>query len=134
MEVALLSAPAPAVPVGSAYTESRVARDDGYLWPIERKRMVAPGAIRERMVEDIATLVHDGGEAAVVTQDDLIRLGWPPASVMAHATHAFAAFRNLGRRGRDRSLSPGRLAAEAFALSLFLASVTLIAGVTAGAI
>ena len=45
--------------------------------------MVAPGAIRERMVEDIATLVHDGGEAAVVTQDDLIRLGWPPASVMA---------------------------------------------------
>jgi hypothetical protein len=39
--------------LGRAYSESRIAVDDGHIWPFPRKKMVAPGAIAERMVEDI---------------------------------------------------------------------------------
>lgn len=118
---------------GRAFLESRIATQDGYLWPVERRLMQAPGAIRERMQEDIHRLVHDGGEAPTVTQDDLIRLGWPPASVMGHATHAFQAFR-AARKGPGRSDAPVRLAAELVALGLFVASVSLIGGIIGGAI
>jgi hypothetical protein len=85
-----LSAP---IPIGRAFTESRIAVDDGHIWPFERTRMIAPGAIRERMVEDIVTLVQAGGDDAVVSIEDLGRQGWTQAHLDAHAAKAFAHYR-----------------------------------------
>lgn len=131
---------APALAIGRAWLESRKAVDDGYIWPYPRHEMQARGAIRERMVEDINEMVHDGGAEAVVTLADLLNKGWPGETVLAHGVIAFQMFRaenspppkaiRLGSR-RD---SFRRMASEAVALGLFLASTLLIAGVAAGAI
>lgn len=118
---------------GRGYTESRIATHDGYIWPIARERMQSPGAIRERMVEDIDRLVNDGGAEACVTQQCLIRKGWPSASVEAHAMGAFriwkASHRTAGQRRR-----PGPVATltEAAALFCFTSAALLWAGIGAG--
>lgn len=120
---------------GRGYLESRTATQDGYIWPFERRRMVSPGPIRERMVEDIGRLVHDGGEDAVVSEADLIRLGWPAASVEAHASDAFTRFkRNQEGRPRPRRARLAQAALEAAALALFCSAALLWAGLGAGAV
>jgi hypothetical protein len=120
---------------GRAYLESRIAQHDGYIWPFERPRMVMPGPIRERMVEDIGALVRDGGEDAVVTLADLIRLGWPQSHVEAHGKTAFAMFavQQAARERRRIDSVPGAIA-EAAALLLFCGSALLWAGIGTGAI
>lgn len=97
MEAALLPTKHP---VGRAYSESRIATHDGYIWPFERHHMVAPGAIAERMVEDIGALVNDGGADAAVTLDDLTRQGWLPAQTAQHGAHAFALYEAAHRKPR----------------------------------
>lgn len=81
----------PSAPIGTAFTESRIATQDGYLWPLPRDRMVSRGAVRERMVEDLDGLRRARLPDECVTDDDLIRLGWHPEQVLAHAPAAFAA-------------------------------------------
>ncbi|MBX9876355.1 MAG: hypothetical protein K2X84_15950 [Beijerinckiaceae bacterium] len=89
-------------PAGRALSEARVATHNGYIWPIERARMVDPAAIAERMVEDIGALVNDGGEAAVVALDDLTRQGWLPAQTARHGTRAFALYEAAHRKPKRR--------------------------------
>lgn len=127
----------PSAPAGRGYAESRIAVQDGYLWPIERRLMQSPGAIRERMVEDIGALVHDGGESAVVTQECLVRKGWPRASVEAHASIAFAYFKAANRPRKTRRTLGGRdtvagAMVEAAAISCFTLAALLWAGIAAG--
>ncbi|PZR94139.1 MAG: hypothetical protein DI537_08605 [Stutzerimonas stutzeri] len=120
---------------GRAWLESRIARDDGYLWPFDRPRMVMPGPIRERMIEDIGRLVRDGGEDAVVTLADLTALGWPQAQVEAHGQAAFALFAvQQAARERRRIDSGPRRVAEAAALLLFCGAALFWAGIGTGAI
>ena len=122
---------------GRAGLESRIAQHDGYLWPFDRPRMVMPGPIRERMVEDIGRLVRDGGEDAVVTLADLSALGWPQAQVEAHGIAAFAAYKAATGacqpRRPDRAIG-ARMVAEAAALLLFCGAALLWAGLGTGAI
>lgn len=138
MEAALSQSLSPAG-FGRGYTESRIATQDGYLWPIERRLMQSPGAIRERMVEDIGALVHDGGEAAVVTQECLVRLGWPRRSVEAHAAVAFAYFKAANGPRKTRRTLGGRdtvagAMVEAAAISCFTFATLLWAGIGTGVI
>lgn len=121
--------------MGRAYLESRIATHDGYIWPFDRPRMVMPGPIRERMVEDIGRLVRDGGEDAVVTLADLTRLGWPQGQVEEHGKAAFAMFEVQQAAAERRRIDsvPGRIA-EAAALLLFCGATLLWAGVGTGAI
>lgn len=138
MEAALLqsaTAPEGSALMGRAYLESRIAQHDGYLWPFDRPRMVMPGPIRERMVEDIGRLVRDGGEDAVVTLADLTALGWPQGQVEQHGKAAFAmyAVQQAGAERRRLDSLPCRVA-EAAALLLFCGAALLWAGLGAGAI
>ena len=120
---------------GRGYLESRTATQDGYIWPFERRQMVSPGPIRERMVEDIGRLVHDGGEDAVVSEADLIRLGWPAGSVAAHASDAFTKFkRDQEGRPRPHRARFAGAALEAAALALFCGAALLWAGLGTGAV
>ncbi len=120
---------------GRAWLESRIAQQDGYLWPFDRPRMVMPGPIRERMVEDIGRLVRDGGEDAVVTLADLTALGWPQAQVEAHGKAAFAMYAVQQAAGERRRIdSSASRIAEAAALLLFCGAALLWAGVGSGAI
>ncbi|QEL26130.1 hypothetical protein FQV39_28620 [Bosea sp. F3-2] len=93
----------PADTHGRGYLESRIAVDDGYIWPFDRPKMVSEGAITERMVEDIGALVNDGGEAAVVFLDDLTRLGWLPEQTRRCGARAFALFEAAHRKPRRRT-------------------------------
>jgi hypothetical protein len=118
-------------------SEARRAAHDGYLWPLPRDYMVEPRAIRDRMVEDIAALVNDGGADAVVTLDDLRRKGWELTQLGAHGTIAFALYKaehspRRTRRATGHRDSVTRLAAEAAALALFAAPVLFWAGVATG--
>jgi len=129
------TAPEGSALMGRAYLESRIAQQDGYLWPFDRPRMVMHGPIRERMVEDIGRLVRDGGDDAVVTLADLTTLGWPQAQVEAHGKAAFAMFevQQAGAERRRIDGIPGRIA-EAAALLLFCGAALLWAGLGTGAI
>lgn len=122
---------APAYPIGRAYSESRIATQDGYLWPFPRHQMVAPGAILERMVEDIAALVRQDGEDAVVSLQHLGSLGWLPAQVEAHGARAFAR-----HNGQADNPLPGaraaRFAAEAACLLCFLSGLGILTGALTG--
>jgi histidinol dehydrogenase len=136
MEAALLPTLS-AAPIGAAFLESRVARDDGYLWPIERRKMQARGPIRERMVEDIIAAVREGGEAAVVTVADLHRLDWSFDQIESHARTAFAVYRaehepRRKRRTLGRRDSAAAMATDAAALVIFAIPALFWAGVLAG--
>lgn len=128
------------LPVSQApLSEERRAVDDGYLWPVERARMVEVRPIRDRMVEDITAAVNDGGADAVVCMDDLRRKGWTGAQVEAHATGAFAFYNaelspRRPRRTTGHRDSIGRVAGSAAAALVFLASTGLIAGLFTGAL
>lgn len=87
-------------PTGRGYLESRIAVDDGYIWPFDRPQMVSEGAITERMIEDIGALVNDGGESAVVTLDDLTRQGWLPEQTRRFGARAFALYEAAHRKPR----------------------------------
>lgn len=137
MEAALH--PQPTYPAGRAESEARIATHDGYLWPIPRAQMVTPGAIRERMVEDIAREVRERTEDAVVTEHNLLRLGWLHAQVEAHGTVAFARYKaeNAVRGARGRIVgrdSAAQIAASAVASLIFVASLALWAGHATGAL
>lgn len=88
----MLQAAHPADTFGRGYLESRKAVDDGYIWPFDRHQMVSAGAITERMVEDVAALVNDGGDAPCVALVDLVRLGWLQAQVDRCGARAFALY------------------------------------------
>lgn len=127
-------APAPAI--GRAWLESRKAVDDGYIWPYLRHEMSAPGAIRERMVEDIKEMVHDGGADAVVTLQDLVLKGWTAEQTVAHGQPAFQIFRAekqkaWKRRRFSQSIGTG---IEAAALALFIGNLWFWAGVATGSL
>lgn len=129
------TAPEGSALTGRAYLESRIAQHDGYIWPFDRPRMVMPGPIRERMVEDIGALVRDGGEDAVVTLADLAHLGWPQGQVEAHGKAAFAMFEVQQAAAERRRIDSGpRRIAEAAALLLFCSAALLWAGLGAGAL
>lgn len=88
----MLQAAHPADTFGRGYLESRKAVDDGYIWPFDRHQMVSAGAITERMVEDVAALVNDGGAPPCVLLVDLVRLGWLQAQVDRCGAKAFALY------------------------------------------
>lgn len=140
MEAALhLQPKAPAYPAGRAVSEARIAVDDGYIWPIDRAQMVTPAAIRERMVEDIGREVRERTEDAVVTLDNLRRLGWTLPQIEAHASRAFAIYKAeakvAGARGAQvRRDSVSRMAGEAAAIVFFLGSLGIWAGHFTGAL
>lgn len=116
--------------------EARTVTDDGYIWPLTRENMASRGPIRERMLEDIRALVHDGGADAVVTLADLGRKGWTPEQVIAHGVAAFQAFRAENQKGwkKRRFRRAAGTGIEAAALLLFLGNLWLWAGLAAGAI
>lgn len=129
--------PAPTYPIGRAFSESRIAVDDGYIWPFTREKMVTPGAIRERMVEDIAAEVRDRTQDAVVSIDNLRRLGWTLRQIEAHATIAFAVYKTeTGVRHASGAIvrrdSAAAIAGSAAAALLLVASVALWAGHATG--
>lgn len=118
-------------------SEARRAVDDGYLWPVARPDMVEAKHIRARMVEDIDAAVHDGGEAACVTLDDLRRLGWTLDQVGDHASMAFAIFKAEAKvactRGKIvRRDSVPAMAASAVASLMLAVSIGIWAGVVTG--
>lgn len=96
----MLQAAHPADTPSRRILESRSAVDDGYIWPLTRSQMVTEANIAERMVEDIGALVNDGGEAAVVTLDDLTRQGWLPDQVKRHGARAFRLYEAAHRKPR----------------------------------
>jgi hypothetical protein len=138
MEAALPhhAAPAAQAPAfGRAYLESRTATEDGYIWPYDRGQMISPGPIRERLVEDIGRLVRNGGEDAVVSNADLIRLGWPAASVERFGFEAFTRHKAQQEGApRPRRLRFAEAGLEAAALTLFCTAALLWAGLGAGQI
>ncbi|CAN7319372.1 hypothetical protein LJR009_001625 [Bosea sp. LjRoot9] len=126
-------------PIGAAFLESRVARDDGYIWPIERRKMQARGPTRERMVEDIIAAVREGGEAAVVTVADLHRMGWTFDQIEAHARTAFAVYKaehepRRSRRALGQRDSARHIATDAAALTVFVLPVLYWANILTGAL
>lgn len=119
--------------IAAASREARQAVDDGYIWPVVRCRMVDASAIAERMLEDIADLVNDGGEDAVVTLDDLRRRkGWSHDQVQAYGPRAFALYsaahrkrrRVTGNRSTVRRRGYGQ---EAAILAVFAFPIALLA-------
>jgi hypothetical protein len=137
MEAALQ--PHPAYPAGRAESEARIAVDDGFIWPIDRVRMVTPAAIRERMIEDIGREVRERTEDAVVTEHNLLRLGWHIRQVEAHAEHAFRVYKAQNAvRGAAGAIirrdSAAQIAASALASIVFVASLALWAGHATGAL
>ena len=137
MEAALH--PQPTYPAGRAESEARIATHDGYLWPIPRAQMVTPGAIRERMIEDIDREVRERTEDACVTVHNLLRLGWLHAQVEAHAEHAFKIYKAQNAvRGAAGAIirrdSAAQIAASAVAVTVFVASLALWAGHATGAL
>lgn len=128
----MLQAAHPADTFGRGYLESRKAVDDGYIWPYDHPQMVAAGAITERMVEDVATLVNDGGDAPCVTLDDLTRLGWLPAQVQRCGAKAFAQYEAAHPQPREvtgnrSTVRRSGWRQEAAALALFALPVALLA-------
>lgn len=140
MEAALhLQHKAPAYPAGRAVSEARIAVDDGYIWPIDRAQMATPAAIRERMIEDIGREVRERTEDAVVTEHNLLRLGWHIKQVEAHARMAFAIFKAEAKVAADRGAqverdSVSRMAGETAAIVFFLGSLGIWAGHFTGAL
>ncbi|MET3892806.1 hypothetical protein ABIE41_003882 [Bosea sp. OAE506] len=131
--------PQPTYPAGRAESEARIAVQDGYIWPVDRVQMVTPAAIRERMIEDIGREVRERTEDAVVTEHNLLRLGWHIRQVEAHATIAFATYKAQnavkGARGAIvRRDSAAQIAASAAAVTVFVASLALWAGHATGAL
>lgn len=121
------------LPAGLALSEARKAVDDGYIWPIERRRMADAEAITARMVEDVTALVKDGGDAPCVTLDDLTRCGWRPEQTAAYGARAFKRFeetqarpkrRQTGNRSTVRRHGYGQ---EAAALACFALPILILA-------
>ncbi|TCR69716.1 hypothetical protein [Bosea sp. BK604] len=132
--------PADAAGHGRGYLESRIATQDGYIWPFERARMVSAGAIGERMVEDIRALVFDGGEDAVVSLADLLSKGWTSEQIRAHGQPAFCRFNEEREKdeasgvyafGRD---TLGRQFVEAASLGIFCFGLLTWAGIGGGSL
>ena len=69
-------------------SEARVATQDGYIWPVIRADMITGPNIRERMAEDLASLVRERGCDAVITTQDYLRLGWTRDQVEIHGARA----------------------------------------------
>lgn len=118
-------------------SEERRAVDDGYIWPVERPAMVGAKTIRERMVEDIAAEVRERTQDAVVSIDNLRRLGWTLRQIEAHATIAFAAYKaETGVRHASGAIvrrdSAAAIAGSAAAALLLVVSVGLWAGHATG--
>lgn len=118
---------------GRAWLESRKVVDDGCIWPFPRHQMVAPGAILERMVEDIAALVRQESDQPCVTLDDLTRCGWLPDQTEAHGARAFKRFEEL-QAGPERRLTGNRSTVrplgytqEAAVLAIFALPLALLA-------
>lgn len=84
------------LPIGGAgMAECRKAVQDGFIWPVERRRMRHPVNIRARMAEDFAALRREKGAHGVVLDLDMIALGWTRPQVEAHGRHAV----NMAVRG-----------------------------------
>lgn len=103
----------------SPTVDHRTPTHDGFIWPQPRDRMDEPGAVRQRMAEDIGRLVKDQGEDAVIDTDDLIRLGWRPEHVRAYAAAALSTLPSAKRsRRRGRAVSPREMAAAVACLAV----------------
>lgn len=79
-------------------SEARVATQDGYIWPVTRAEMITGPNIRERMAEDLGSLVRERGADAVITTEDYLRLGWTRDQVTLHAGRAGDLFEIQRRR------------------------------------
>lgn len=69
-------------------SEARSATQDGYIWPVTRAEMITGPNIRERMAEDLGSLVRERGAEAVITTEDYLRLGWTRDQVALHGGRA----------------------------------------------
>lgn len=122
----------------AAPRDHRTPTHDGYIWPLPRDRMDDPGAIRQRMAQDIAGLVAERGEEAVVDTADLVRMGWRPEQVRAYSLSATsAAFAGLSpqqkarrRTAKVRRHAAARRAAAALAYAAQVACIGLFAAAT----
>lgn len=123
--------------------EHRRITQDGRIWPVDRCRMQSAEMIRRRMVEDIRSLVHDGGEDAVVSLDCVRRLGWTQEQIDRHGRTAFSLFNaeeraaeqiDAAARSHRAANRPGRIVADAAAVLAFLCMVGVWAGHFTGAI
>lgn len=130
MEAALLPT---TYPLCRAISEARTATHDGYIWPVERRRMVDAAAITARMVEDIAALVRQESDQPCVTLDDLTRCGWHPAQTDRHGALAFKRFEELHakperrRTGNRSTVRRHSYAQEAAVLACFAFPIALLA-------
>lgn len=101
----------PPAPMGRAYLESRIATHDGYIWPVERRLMLAAGPIRERMAQDIRQAIAEIGADECVSEDTLRWIGWLPAQIEAHAGPAFEQVKQARKAERRATRLPlGRAA------------------------
>ena len=97
-------APSNSPPVSTATAvrfEARRATHDGYIWPRERRLMVVAACIRERMAEDLATLIRKAGAFETVCDDALIALGWAPEQVRRYGEQAARQVRGENDCGND---------------------------------
>ncbi len=83
--------------------EARRATHDGYIWPVSRRDMRSAQHIRARMAEDLALLLRQRGQGAVIVTDDYLRKGWTRQQVTAHA---LAAGRLLAKPAAAGALTP----------------------------
>ena len=127
------------LPAGLALSEARKAVDDGFIWPIERRRMADAEAITARMVEDITALVNDGGDAPCVTLDDVTRYGWRPEQTATYGARAFKRFEDSQAKPKRRltgnrsTVRRNSWRQEAAALACFSLPLALLARQMLGA-
>ena len=132
--------PQPTYPPLVAELESRIAVQDGYIWPIDRVQMVTPSAIRDRMVEDIEREVRERTEDAVVTCAQPAA-AWAGISARSRRTPIMPSKSTRPRsavRGARGAIvrrdSAVQIAASAVASLVFVVSLALWAGHATGAL
>lgn len=91
----------PVSTASAARFEARRATHDGFIWPRPRHMMAVASCIRERMAEDLATLIRKAGAFETVCDDALIALGWAPEQVRRYGEQAARQVRGENDCGND---------------------------------
>lgn len=89
-------------------SEARVATQDGYIWPVIRADMITGPNIRERMAEDLGSMIRERGADGVITTQDYLRLGWTRDQVEIHGGRAGDLYQSQRRRAASGFDSPQR--------------------------
>lgn len=83
--------------------EAKRQTDDGRIWPFSRSAMRNGQAIRERLAEDLRSLLRGRGAGAVITTEDYLLLGWRREQIERHGLAASQLLSNENACGNDRA-------------------------------